>query len=165
MRWLWLVVLAGLTFYAQVAWLPLVRPLGVVPNLALGLVVLVALEGRALGALVVALALGCGLDIISGGNFGIWMGTLVLAVLVAAWIRRSGLETGGWLVPAVLVLAGTVVMTLLVWSALVGVVARWPVGSLVGRLVLECLLNLGLMSLLRPVVRRTIKPEPGDLYG
>lgn len=149
----------------QGAWLPLVRPLGVVPNLALVVAVLIALENRAMTALVMGIGLGLGLDLISGSNFGVWTGTLVLEVLVAALVRRSGIETAGWLVPAVMVLVGTITTMILVLAALIGSAVTWTPLNLLGRLCLEILLNLGLIGLVRPVIRRVAKPALGDESG
>lgn len=158
---IWLGALAMVTVFAQVSWLPLVRPLGVVPSAALVLVVLVALEGRAYAGLVLALVAGFVLDLVSGGNFGLWMGVLVLEVLVAALVRQAGIEIHGLLVPAVMVVAGTLLFDLIVLGSLVGVVSNWPIGQVMMQTLAEILLNLLVMVLLRPLIRRSVIPEVG----
>jgi cell shape-determining protein MreD len=147
MRRVWLVALVGLTILSQVSWLPALRPLGVVPNLALVMVVLVGLEGTASTAVAAAVVCGVALDLTSGANLGLWTGLLVLVAVVTGMLHRAGIETDRLLVPAVMVTVGS----------------NWPWGMLAGRFALELVLNLGLMMVLKPVVRRIVPRAPVDM--
>jgi cell shape-determining protein MreD len=163
MRRVWLVALVGLTILSQVSWLPALRPLGVVPNLALVMVVLVGLEGTASTAVAAAVVCGVALDLTSGANLGLWTGLLVLVAVVTGMLHRAGIETDRLLVPAVMVTVGSMIMPLVILTGLVNVVSHWPWGMLAGRFALELVLNLGLMMVLKPVVRRIVPRAPVDM--
>jgi rod shape-determining protein MreD len=154
-----LIALAVVGVILQLSLLPALRPLGVVPNLALVLVVLVGLEGTASQALVIAVAGGLALDLASGANFGLWTGVLVLAALAAGLVHRAGIELAGATVAAVMVAMGTMVMTAAILSGLVRSVTDWPVGMLMGRFATELVLNLILTVALRPLVLLVV-PDP-----
>lgn len=158
--WLWAVLVAVATL-CQVAWLPIVRPFGLVPNIVLALLALVALEESAVIGLGLAVAAGLVCDLMGGGNFGIWTGVLVLEVLVAAQVRQAGVETDRLVVPVAMVVAGTILMAMLVLGGLVGQVALGLLWPQLGRIVGEILLNLGLMLVWRPVVRRVAALQGG----
>jgi Zn-dependent protease with chaperone function len=64
-----------------------------------------------------------------------------------------GLEPGK-LWPALgLVLIGTIAADVAVWLGLVGLVDSWPIGLMVGKMVLELLFNILLAFALWPVAR------------
>jgi hypothetical protein len=148
-----LIAIAVACVLLQVGLLPALRPLGVVPNLMLVLVVLVGLEGTASAALALAVVGGLAVDLASGANFGLWTGVLVVAALTAGLLRRAGVELAGPAVGMVMVAVGTVVMSVVILAGLVNVVGAWPIGALAGRITTELVLNLILMAGLRPVVR------------
>jgi cell shape-determining protein MreD len=156
MRRVGLIVVAVACVLLQLSLLPALRPLGVVPNLALVLVVLLGLEGTASIALVCAVAGGLALDLASAANFGLWTAVLVVAALATGLIHRAGIELGGLVVPVVMVVAGTVVMTAVILVGLINDIPGWPVGVVAGRLVSELVLNLVLTVLLRPLVRLVV---------
>lgn len=78
----------------QVSFLPALRPFGVVPNLALIVVASAALTGPLVSAMILALGGGFILDLSSGSDFGLKTGLLALAVLICAYVVRSGLLLG-----------------------------------------------------------------------
>jgi hypothetical protein len=153
MRRVLFVVTAIICILLQMSLLPALRPLGVVPDLALVLVALVGLEGTASAALMVAVAGGLALDLASGAYFGLWTGILVLVALTMGLLHRAGIELGGGIVAIVMVAVGTVLMTLVIWLGLIDTVSHWPVGWLLVRLGTELGLNLALTVALRPLVR------------
>ena len=146
----------------QATLLPALRPLGVVPDLALVMVVLVGLESTATTALVAAVAGGLVLDMAGGANFGMWTVILVLAALAAGLIHRAGIELVGPAVALVMVAAGTVLSASVVLGGLAGSNIGWPMGVLLGRLAGELVLNLILTMMLRPLVRR-VMPAPEQM--
>lgn len=162
MRRIAFIVLAVVVLLMQISLLPALHPLGVVPNLILVFVVLVGLESTSSSAVLLAVVLGVGLDLSSGANLGMWTGVLVLAALVTGLLHRGGVETGGPLVPAVMVAAGTLLVSLIVLTGLINVASSWPVGSLLGRFACELVLNLGLMMLVRPLVRWLVPQSAAD---
>ena len=144
----------------QISLLPALRPLGVVPNIALAWVVLVGVEGAASNALLVAVASGIIIDLASGANFGLWTGVLVLAALASGAVQRAGIELMGGLVAGVMVAAGTLLMTLVVLAGLVNTVGEWPVGALVARFGVELVLNLLITVGLRRAARLVaVRPQ------
>jgi hypothetical protein len=161
-----LILLAAVCVLLQTSLLPALRPFGVVPNLALAMVVLVGLEGTASMALTIAVLGGFALDLASGTNFGLWTGVLTLAALVAGLLHRAGIELGGGLIATAMVTVGTLVTTAVVLVGLANTVMHWPIGWILGRLAIELVLNLILTLLLRPVVRwlmPTSQPEVGAI--
>lgn len=156
-------VVSVVVLLAQISLLPALRPLGVVPDLVMVYVVLVGLESTSSNAVLLAVVMGVALDLSSGANLGLWTGMLVLAGVVAGLLHRGGVETDGPLIPAAMIVVGTLLVPLIVLTGLINVVAEWPVGSLVGRFCLELVLNLGLMVLVRPVVRRLVPRTAPDV--
>jgi rod shape-determining protein MreD len=157
-----LIAVAFIAVLLQISFLPALRPLGVVPNLLLVVVVLVGLEGTSSSALVIAVAGGVISDLSSGANFGLWTGLLVLAALVTGLIHRAGFELNGPIVALTMVFAGTVLETGVILLGLVNSVSSWPVGYLLGHLGLEVMLNLVLTVALRPLIRGVVPAvDPG----
>ena len=150
---MWTVVLLAVAVAVQVSLLPTLRPLGVVPNLALVVMVLVAVSVPTSEALVGAAVCGLILDLASGINFGLWTGIMMLVTLVAGVLHRSGVELDRSWVPLVLVACGTASIALVIWLGLARTVTSWPVLILTGRLGLELMINLGLTVALMPFVQ------------
>lgn len=144
--------LVALSVVLQVSLLPAFRPLGVVPNLALVMVVLVALKLATSEALIAATAAGLALDVAGGANFGLWTGTLMLATLVIGMVHRAGIELDRAFVAPVLVMAGTVVLTSVIWLGLLTGGQHLAPGFVL-KLVVELVINLTLTVVLSPVVR------------
>jgi rod shape-determining protein MreD len=150
-----LILLVAIVVLIQVSWLPFIRPFGVVPGLVMVVVVLMALEHTTRLALAVAVAAGLALDLASGANFGLWTGLLVLQVLAAAYIRQAGIEVDGPTVPLAMVVVGTILLTVLVLLSLMRSLGNVPAGWVAARVAGELVINLGLVMLLRPLVRLT----------
>jgi hypothetical protein len=161
MRQIGLIVLGLVCIFLQVSLLPALRPFGVVPNLVLGLVILLGLESTASLALIMAVAAGVVLDLAAGANFGLWTGTLVVAALVTGLIHRAGIELQGATVAMIMVAAGTLVMAVAMWLGVAGSVSGWPLGWRIGKLGVELGLNLARVAALRPVVRAVVGQAPG----
>jgi len=142
----------------QVSLLPALRPLGVVPNLALVIVTLIGLEGTASMALTTAVAGGVVLDLASGANFGLWTAMLVLAALVGGLVHRAGIELGGPTVALVIVAIGTAIETAVIVLGVAGS-ANLSAGVIAGRLIAELVLNLVLTVMLTPLVRRLVPDQ------
>ena len=166
MRRLAVIVLMSLAVILQVSFLPAIRLFGVVPNVALVAMVLVSLNVVTSEALSVAALSGLVLDLASGSNFGLWTGVMVLIALAVGVMHRAGLELDRVFVAFGLVAVGTLVITSVIWTALVPSVAHWPVADLAGRLTIELVINLVLTMMLRPLVRLLLggsgpQAEPG----
>lgn len=146
------IALVAIILILQVSFLPALRPLGVVPDLALVLVVLVGLASTVSRALAIALIGGLLLDLASGADFGLRLGLFVLAALTTGLVRRAGLHVTSLVVPVVLVAAGTVLADLIVLAGLVSRINTWPLGQIAGTIGLELMLNLVVMLVLRPLV-------------
>ncbi len=163
MRRVLFVALVAFCLLLQISLLPGLRPFDVVPNLALVVVVLVGLESTASMALAAAVVGGLALDLSSGANLGLWTGVLILAALVTGLLHRAGVETDGPLVPGAIVIAGTLIMPVVILAGLANTVSQWPVGLLLQRFVLELMLNLILMVMVRPLIRRLAPVAPPDM--
>lgn len=146
----------------QISFIPAWRPLDVVPNLALALVMIVAIWVPTSEALVAAVAAGFILDMAGARNFGLWTGIFMLVVLVAGLVHRAGIELDQVAVPVVIVAVATLVATGLILAGLVRGAGHWSAGGTIGRLSLELVLNLMLVLLLRPLGRWALKARSGD---
>ncbi len=153
MRRLAAILLMGMAVILQVSFLPAVRLFGIVPNLALVMMVLVALGVATSEALILAALSGLVLDLAGGSNFGLWTGGMVLIALVVGIVHRAGLELDRLLIPLVLVASGTLVISLVILVALVPSVGHWPAAYLTQQLIIELVINLLLTMMLRPPVR------------
>jgi len=156
-----LVVLVGLGMLLQLSLLPGLRPLGVVPSLALVLVVLVGLEGTASQALVAAVTGGVALDLGSSADFGLWTGLLVVTALMTGLLHRAGVELESVMWSLALVAGGTIVVSLLILVGIADSVGRWQWGLVIWRLVAQLGLNLALTVVLRPLVRWCERDKAG----
>ncbi len=158
-------VVSAVVLGLQVAWLPALRPLGVVPNVALVLVVLVGLNGTASRALGVALVGGLLLDLTSGTDFGLRIAFLTLVALVTGLVHRAGFDAAGVLVLLALVVLGTIVSTLTILLSVVTFASHWPVGWIALHLAIELALNIAAMFLLRPIIKWASPGEPHFKMG
>ncbi len=146
--------LISLAVILQLSLLPALRPFGVVPNLVLVMMVLIALNTATSEALVAAVVAGVVIDLVGSVGFGLWTGVLMLVTLVAGLMHRAGVELHGVLVAVVMVAVGTLVTTFAVWSTLVTGGLGWPVSaSFGGRLAIELVINLGLTVMMRPLAQ------------
>ncbi|HVQ45061.1 MAG TPA: hypothetical protein VMT30_08975 [Candidatus Saccharimonadia bacterium] len=159
MRRLWAIGLVGLAVVLQLSILPALRPLGVVPNLALVGLTLVALQVVTSEALALAVLGGVILDLASGANFGLWTGIFMLVALASGMLHRAGIELEQVPVALVMVGMGTILIALVIWIGLARGTGHWSLGTWGGRLVVELVINLTLTILLRPVVRMLVGGE------
>lgn len=142
-RW-WPAVLVAV--WLQLAWLPFVRPWGVVPNVVMIVVVLAALELPVSAGLGLAIVAGLLLDLAGGGWFGWSMLVLVTLVLAVGFVNTQvGWELDGWWVPVILAAAATIIMALGIFLAVLveGGTIEWPI--VMTHIVIELAVNVGLV--------------------
>ena len=149
----------------QVGFIPALRPLGVVPNLVMVAVVLLGLEGTASQAVVAALAGGLVLDLTSGADFGLRTGLFLLAALATGLVHRSGIYLLGPTAAIVVVAAVTLLQTLMILLPLLTFATSWPIGLVVGRFLLELMLNLTLTAMMRPAIGWLTASAPGAVVA
>lgn len=153
MRRLALILLVGMAVVLQMSLLPGLRPFGVVPNLVLVVIVLASLYVVTSEALAAAAMSGLILDLVSNVNFGLWTGVLMLTVIVVGLMRRSGIELDGLMMAVGLVSAATIVIALVIWATFIGKAANLAFSDVAGRLLIELVINLGLMMVLMVPIR------------
>lgn len=153
MRRVALIILVTAAVILQVSLLPALRPFGVVPNLVLVVIVLSALQVVTSEGLIAAAAAGLVLDLVSGANFGLWTGVLMLVALVVGVMRRAGIELDGAVVAIGLVAAATIVMAIVIWLTFAPLAAQWSSADVAARLMIELVVNLSLTLLLRVPIR------------
>lgn len=150
MRRIVVIGLLGIGIVMQLSLLPAIKPFGVVPNVALIMMMLVALQLPTSEALIVAVAGGLILDISSGANFGLWTGVFMLGTLAVAMIQQAGIELERPIVAPVLVTLGTMVIAVVLWATMATRVIHFSGAIFFGRFVIELMINLILTVLLRP---------------
>ena len=130
--------------WLQVSWFGHIRPLGVMPNLMLVIVVLFGLWSDATAALAAAIGGGFLLDLASGSDFGLRMAFYVVVVLALVAGKQLGLHADSLATPVLAVILGTVIYNLAVLATL----GTLPLnGVVVGRVAAELLDNLVLLGL------------------
>lgn len=95
--------------WLQVAWFGHIRPLGVIPNVMLVVVILYGLWSDATPALAVAVGGGLLLDLASGSDFGLRMGFYVVTVLAVIAARQFGVHAEALLTGVVAAAIGTII--------------------------------------------------------
>lgn len=149
-----LTILIIVVLTLQVGFLPAWHPLGVVPDLLLAAVIALALYTSATEALVCAMIVGLALDLSSGADFGLRLGFYVVVALAVSLLNRAGLALDS--LPWRLGLA-TILVLLANGVILFGLVihgASLPGPAVASRLVISVVLELVLMIVVAPVVRR-----------
>jgi rod shape-determining protein MreD len=149
-----LTLLTIVVLMLQVGFLPAWHPFGVVPDLLLAVVICLALYTTATEALICAMVVGLALDLSSGADFGLRLGFYTVVALAVSLLSRAGLALDSlpWrlgLAAILVVLANGVI---LVDLALHG--ANLPGGVVISRLVISVVLELVLMIVVGPIVRR-----------
>lgn len=136
------IILVILAVWVQTAWFGHVRPLGVIPNLMLVLVILFGLWSNASPTLAAAIGGGLLLDLASGSDFGLRMGFYGVLALAVVAVRQLGVSNG-LLLGCALTITGTIVFNLVILATLragLSYVAEVRIG-------LEVIDNLVLMGL------------------
>lgn len=156
-----LAIFAILTVALQVYFLGSWRPLGVVPNLLLIVVIYVGLIRTATETLAAALVGGLLLDLTSGADFGLRMSFYALSALLILVAKQAGFDFDNLGLIVLGVAAGTVLFNLAILGSVINNSSiSWP---LVARLVgVEILINIALALFLRPVLTRLL-PRPSSI--
>ncbi|HUC86917.1 MAG TPA: rod shape-determining protein MreD [Candidatus Saccharimonadales bacterium] len=134
--------------WLQVSWFGHVRPLGVMPNLMLVVIVLFGLWSNATPALAAALGGGFLLDLASGSDFGLRMAFFSVVVLAIIAGRQTGLHADSFITALLVVMAGTVLYNLVVLATLGAPIQAIEL-SRIGRELVDNLVILGFLVLVR----------------
>jgi cell shape-determining protein MreD len=139
------------------------RPLGIVPGLALIVIIRAAVLGTASRALIAAVLAGLPLDLVAGDRFGFNTTFLVVVVLAVAWLRRGGTVFGIGL-ELLAVVAASIFQVLLTAALLVGH-AGLPIAALAGQLLLTTFINLVLAFLIYIPLGVVMRPLEEGSFG
>ena len=138
------IVAVAFTAWLQVSWFGHVRPLGIIPNCMLLVVIVFALWSDATPALVAAIGGGLLLDLASGSDFGLNMAFYVVTALALIAGRQLGLHATSIVTGIVATILGTLLYNLVVLATI-----QEPISSIVvSRVGRELALNLILLLLL-----------------
>jgi rod shape-determining protein MreD len=135
--------------WLQVSWFGHVRPLGVMPNVVLIVVVLFGLWSDATTALAAGLGGGFLLDLASGSDFGLRMAFYVVVALALIAGKQLGLHAESLVTSALAVIIGTLIYNLAVLATLSVPLLSGVVVSRVGAELVDNLVLLGLVTLIR----------------
>lgn len=157
-----ILVLLGVILAAciQVAWFGHVRPLGVMPNIVLIIVIVSALWWEATPSLAVALLGGLLLDLTSGSDFGLRMGFFSVVVLAIVALKQLGLHS-----TSVITGIGLLVVATILSSAAILATIQAPFSFMAaGKIGAEVIVNIAVMLslyLLRYLmdIRQTIRVQ------
>lgn len=134
--------------WLQVAWFGHVRPLGIIPNCVLLVVILFALWSDATPALAAAIAGGLLLDLASGSDFGLHMAFYVVTVLAIIAGRQLGLHATSMITGVAITIVATILFNLMVLATIQASLSQVAL-SRIGR---ELIVNLILILLAYIVV-------------
>jgi rod shape-determining protein MreD len=157
----WLSALAAAIL--QATYLAGWRPLGIVPGLALVVIIRAAVLGTASRALIAAVIAGLVLDLTAGDRFGFNTTFLVVVVLGVAWLRRGGTVFG--LGTELLVVVAASIFQVLLSAALMIGHAGLPLGALAGQLLLTTLINVVLALITYTALGSVMRPLEEGSFG
>lgn len=157
MKSAWLAGLLLVTVWLQVGFLGAWRPLGILPNLLMVVIIFAGLVRGATETVAMGAAGGLLLDLASGSDFGLRMGFYTVLALVVVVMRQTGANLENlslvWLITAVGTLVYNLAVLVGVWSA----GATVPLNLAGRRIGIEMVMNLILATLLRPVLIRLLR--------
>lgn len=145
--------------WLEVGLLAPLRPFGVVPNLVLVVILLLAIRLPASNAVALAVTSGLFLDLFSGSDFGLRTAFYVLLVLVVNLLSRQGTDFNNVSVVAGVVVAGTVVLNAAVVTDLALGGASLRLDYIVGQIGVELICNLGLLVIIRTLFGSLGRPS------
>lgn len=152
-----LVVLAAVIL--QISLLPAWRPLGIVPNLVLVVLIASAIWRPATQSLALALSAGVILDFASAANFGLRLSFYTFIVLVVVAMVRLGVDFERTDILLLAMAAATLAFDLAVlstvWNAAVN-----SLGLIVKIVLTELAVNLALAWSLRALLARALSERP-----
>ncbi|HSH31761.1 MAG TPA: hypothetical protein VK963_03805 [Candidatus Saccharimonadales bacterium] len=157
MRVVTLALVVLLSVWLQVSFLGAARPLGVLPNLLLVVVIYAGLAATATEAVAMALGGGILLDVVSGTDFGLRMGFYSLLALVIIMIKRAGANFDNIGLVLLSTIGGTVAYNAAVITGLMLAGASLPVSVGAVRVGLETVINLILVLLAGRLLVRLFK--------
>lgn len=148
------IILVAAVVWLQLALLPVLGPWGVVPNLALVVVILVATRMPVTTSLILAVAIGWLLDVGSGSDFGLRTAFYPLLALITASLRQFGSDLENLSLLASVVVAATILFNLMILTNLALIRTSLPLGYIAVHVAIEVALNLLLLVPLRSLSRR-----------
>jgi rod shape-determining protein MreD len=155
------IIIVALIF--QVSFLPALRPLGIVPNLVLIVVAAAALTGPLVSAMILALGGGFILDLASGSDFGLKTGLLAFAVLLCAYVARSGLQLGVRLQLLIIVVVISTLTPLIIVPEILFAGGRVNFGTVLARWIATLGCNAVLAVILGPIFANIARSDQS--YG
>jgi len=142
------ILVVAATAWLQVAWFGHMRPLGIIPNCVLLVVIMLALLSDASPALAAAIGGGLLLDLASGSDFGLNMAFYVVTALAIIAGRQLGLHATSIVTGVAAAILGTVLYNLVILATI-----KAPLSGVVAcRIGRELLVNLILLLLLYVIV-------------
>jgi rod shape-determining protein MreD len=166
-RFVRLAVAVLLTVWLQAYFFGAWRPLGVVPNLLLLVVIYAGLVRNASETVAVAVAGGLAIDLISGTDFGFRMGFYSMLALVVIVSRRSGADYDNIGIVLAAALAGTVLYNLGIVLSMSKSLSGLPWVELAKVILVEAGINIGLAVAGRHVILKFLRnqSQPGEGKG
>ncbi|TAK88824.1 hypothetical protein EPO04_01760 [Patescibacteria group bacterium] len=134
--------------WLQLSWFSHVRPLGVMPNVVLAVVVVTALWARATTAVASAVLCGLLLDLASGSDFGLRTAFFTVVTLAIISARQFGLYAESFSLAAAVVVISTIVANLFIVLGVVGSTAGIDWAVVVQRTGIEAIFNVIVVGVL-----------------
>ena len=161
MRPIKLALVVLMTVWLQAGFLAGWRPLGVVPNLMVIIVVYAGLMASPLEAVVLGLSGGIMLDFYSGADFGLRTAFYSMLAVAVAVVHRAGAESSSQGMAVVLVAGASVMFNLAVMATLAGADTLHHLPSMLEAVGVETVINVFLAIILGPLLRPVLGRRPG----
>ncbi|HSX14371.1 MAG TPA: rod shape-determining protein MreD [Candidatus Saccharimonadales bacterium] len=149
-------IIALVVVWLQVATLPALGLAGVVPNLALVCVILLAARLPVTASLGLAVAIGALLDASSGSDYGLRTAFYVLIALITAVLGQLGSDLDNLSLLASLVIGATLMINLAILANLAFLHISLPLNYIGRHVLVEICLNLIMLVPLKWAMSRAI---------
>lgn len=157
MNTLKLILITLVAAWLQLYFLGNMRPLGVLPNLLLVVIIYAGLLRDATETLAIALGAGLILDLASGSDFGLRMAFYAVLALIVMVLRQMGADFENLGLVLATTAAGAILYNLAVLAGLAVQHGSVPLALALGSIGRELLLDLLLVVLLRPLLVKVLQ--------
>lgn len=155
--------MALVVVWLQLAFLPLVGLWGVVPNLAMVVVIVLAARVPAGTSLLIAATIGWLLDVGAGSDYGLRTAFYVLVALVTVTLSRMGSDLDNLSLVASLVAGATIIYNLAILANLAFLQVSIPAGYVSAHIVAEVMMNLIMLIPVRWLIGKVIGRKSSDI--
>lgn len=144
-----LIIFVGLATYLSTSFLAGLRPLGIVPNLMLIVIIICVLHFPASWVTALALVFGLMMDLSSGSDFGLRMGFYSMYAMSVIILGRLGADYANWGIVVVTLAGGTILFNAAILGGMALRGAPMDFATIGSRIVIELGVNMVIAVLVK----------------